>query len=619
MLAAPGHEHRHAGSLSPEAVDAQWLDEQAGPEGEVSAPLLLDHPRSSRIVAVPREVPRQGSRSLELREGADGVPTWRASSRLLFVGLAAAAATLGAVGIAQHRISVKPARTPGGRFFGHGSESRTGGLDVLDLNADVALAVQVYRTAKDTGERLSRAADVKLEQDFDFSGPVVEVDPAVTDQDIIGFGGALTDAAASLFSKVSPELQEEVLEKYYGESGLGYTIGRVHINSCDFSSGDYAFDDVPGDWSLDHFDHGLTHDKKEIIPLVKRAMRKAEDASRKLRVLASPWSPPAWMKKSGKMDSSSQPCLKDEAHGPWAEYITTWISDMKAAGVPIWALTVQNEPTNNAAWEACMLSAEEEADFIVQHLGPKMRARHGEVVVFAFDDQKDRLADYVTQVMSRPDITKYVDGIAFHWYTGDWFQWVDLMHKKWPKMKMLASEATYERRMWEEGRTEAYPDWRFGEGYAHDIIGDFSAGAMGWVDWNIVLDKHGGPNHVGNVCDAAIILDPETQQLHVHPQYYYIGHFSKFILPGSKRVSSVVKSAKSKYNPGAPPGPYGTCTGEHGLETTAARRPDGQLVVVVLNCAAEGIELKLRLGERAVRATAPARSITTFVLPAEAA
>lgn len=293
-----------------------------------------------------------------------------------------------------------------------------------------------------------------------------------------------------------------------------------------------------------------------------------------------------------------------------------WISAYGEQGLPIWALSVQNEPTNNPAWEGCLLSAEEEADFLGEHLGPAIKAKHPDVAIFVYDDSKHLLPQYVDAALRHPKAAAYVQGAAFHWYTGDLFDRVAQVHKSSPQVMLLASEATYERRMWLPNMTRAYSDWRFGEGYAHDIIGDLNAGSVGWIDWNLLLDVSGGPNHVGNVCDAAVVADCQAQRLHVHPQSYYLGHFSKFIPPGSRRVGASVQSPAKEYNTSTPPGPYGTCTGQWGLETTAFRRPDGWIVVVVLNCASQHIDFKLRHGGSAIKASIPAHAIQTYSIPA---
>merc|ERR1719229_1062843 len=165
------------------------------------------------------------------------------------------------------------------------------------------------------------------------------------------------------------------------------------------------------------------------------------------------------MKTNGQMDSSGQPCLKEEAWNPWAEYISTWITDYAAAGLPIWGLTVQNEPSNNAGWEACTMTPMEEANFVKNNLGPAVKGAHPELKLFLFDDSKHMLPDYVAPAMGNPDVAKYVDGAAFHWYSGDFFDKVSWVHKEHPRLLLLPSEATYERRMWKEGALETYSDW----------------------------------------------------------------------------------------------------------------------------------------------------------------
>merc|ERR1719491_2465769 len=278
-------------------------------------------------------------------------------------------------------------------------------------------------------------------------------------------------------------------------------------------------------------------------------------------------------------------------------------------------MTVQNEPTNNAGWEACTMDAGEEAAFVADHLGPTVKGQHPEVGIHVYDDSKHLLNEYVDAAQGNPNAAQYVDGAAFHWYSGDLFDRVKEVHNKYPNLKLLPSEATYERSRWVPVSTETYSDWSFGEGYAHDIIGDLNSGSIGWIDWNLLLRKDGGPNHVGNVCDAAVVADVQAQTIEIHPQYYFLGHFSKFIPPGSKYIDTRVLSGGRKYKPSATPGGYGTCTGEWGLESTAFRRPDRRLAVVVLNCALDEIEFKLRMGGSAVKAVALPRSIMTFIVP----
>uniref|UniRef100_A0A7S0ATM4 Glucosylceramidase n=1 Tax=Pyrodinium bahamense TaxID=73915 RepID=A0A7S0ATM4_9DINO len=631
------------------------------------------------------------------------------------------------------------------------SRGTSEGLAGVTRSWAAASSVKLVQTARDVGDRLAEMPDLDLVPDFNFDGPVIDIDSSTVDQELLGFGGAFTEASAVTFQQLSRTLQEQILEQYFGASGLRYTMGRVHINSCDFSVASYSFDEQYGDSNLVSFDDQLMHDKKALIPLLKRAKLKVEETAKAmgesglsllvradsqaigkagalgvidyggghislqtasggyitaddtgllvikqselgdgsnrfqmttnsdgtvslrassgkyvtaledgtlraqaqrirdwekfrrtdagsalnklalrsahggyvterpqmqgLRLLATPWSPPAWMKTNGQMVGSGTPCLREEYRATWAQYVVRWISAYAAQGLRMWALSVQNEPTNNPGWEACTLSPAEEADFLAYHLGPAVKAKHPDIAIFVYDDSKHLLPQYVNIALQHPTAAQYVQGAAFHWYTGDLFDRVSNVHQAFPQVMLLASEATYERRMWLPDQSSAYSDWRFGEGYAHDIIGDLNAGAVGWLDWNLLLDKTGGPNHVGNVCDAAVVADCEAQKLDFHPQYYYIGHFSKYIPPGSKRVGTSAKLFSTEYPTSTRPGPYGTCTGRAGLETTAFRRPDGWIAAVVLNCANVHIAFKLRHSASAVNANIPAHAIQTYLLP----
>jgi len=440
-------------------------------------------------------------------------------------------------------------------------------------------------------------------------GPTIEVTSGM-DQELIGFGGAFTEAAAVTFQGMSAEHQEELLESYFGPTGIGYTMGRVPINSCDFGRGSYSFDDHPGDFKLEFFDRKVTHDQQAVIPLIKRAKLKVEAAGGALRLLASPWSPPAWMKTNGNMDHSGRPGLKPHYEDVWARYIAEWISAYKAQGLPIWAVTVQNEPEHDAVFEACVFTPAQEADFLGNNLGPTLRMMHPEVLIFVFDHNKNDIVSFAQAVYQHPKASQFAHGVAFHWYTGDSFETVAQVHRSFPQAVLLASEATYEKHRWLPGMNQPYADWRFGEGYAHDIIGDLNAGATGWIDWNLLLDQNGGPNHVNNVCDAAYIADNAASKLEVHPQYFYIAHFSKFILPGSKRI--VTKVTNSPKYVGVNRN-YGTCDGQDGLQTTAWLRKDMQVAVVVLNCGETFVNFKIQDGANAILGTIPAHSIQTYL------
>lgn len=261
------------------------------------------------------------------------------------------------------------------------------------------------------------------------------------------------------------------------------------------------------------------------------------------------------------------------------------------------------------------MTSAEEADFLGYHLGPQMQQNHPDVSIFIYDDSKHLMLDYAHAAFNHPTAKAYVDGVAFHWYTGDWFNNVAAVHKEYPQAVLLASEATYERSQWKPGTLQTYSEFRFGEGYAHDIIGDINAGASGWIDWNLILDIGGGPNHVGNVCDAAMVFDPKVQKVHLHPQYYFIGHFSKYAPPGSKYLGTTVQGSKTYTGVLRR---YGTCSVDDGLEAVSFIRPDQQLVTVVLNCGDSPVEFKIRHSSKdkqavcAIRAHIPAHTIQTY-------
>lgn len=474
-----------------------------------------------------------------------------------------------------------------------------------------AEAAQLVQTAKDTGDRLAAKPAVHFQSDFEFSGPIVSVDILQADQEVLGFGGAFTEASALVFKGLSAELQCEVLELYFGLDGIGFSLGRIHINSCDFSAGNYDFDNIVDDFQLNHFDGNVTHDTKALIPFVQAAQKRLNAGGRVLRLLASPWSPPAWMKTSSKMNGSEQPGLRDDCHRAWARYFSKWISAYKKHSIPIWAVTVQNEPEHNAPWEACQYTPATEAEFLGRCLGPELRSSHPEVRVFTFDHNKDHVYEWAKAAYSHSAAASFVSGIAFHWYSGDHFENVRRVHHEFPDAVLLSTEACYERRRWKGKLPLGTGDWSFGEGYAHDIIGNLNAGSSGWIDWNLILDESGGPNHVGNVCDAPMRANLTKNELYVHPQFFFLGHFSKYILPGSKHLQTSVTQAP-KYE-GATRA-YGTCSAEDGLEVTSFLRPDGMIASVVLNSADVSVSFKLQAGRnRALRACIPARAVQTYI------
>ena len=441
--------------------------------------------------------------------------------------------------------------------------------------------VKMVVTAKDSGERLNEKVSFYLQNRATGEVADVELDPSVTYQSIVGFGGAFTESAAYTLSRVSKEKRAEVIRSYFDPiEGLGYSIGRVHIHSCDFALGNYTYVE-DNDTELATFD--ISHDHQWVLPLIKDAMKVKGGA---FTMLASPWSPPAWMKTNGEMNNGGQ--LKPEYAAVWARYYTKFIEAYGKEGVPIWGITVQNEPAAVQVWDSCIYSAEEERDFIKEHLGPIMHAEgHEDVKILIWDHNRDIIVERASVVLSDPEAAKYVWGTGVHWYVSEEFEKVGQVHDLFPDKHLLFTEGC------QEGGVKL-GEWFTGERYGRNIIGDLNNWIEGYLDWNIVLDETGGPNHVGNLCDAPIIADTLTDTIHYNSSYYYIGHFSKYIAPGAVRIGQV--------------------SNVDSLQSTAFLNPDGSIAVVVMNETEVLHKATIGLGDHMLEAELQPHSIVTYII-----
>jgi glucosylceramidase len=451
--------------------------------------------------------------------------------------------------------------------------------------------VTVYITADSTRLRLS-VSQSKL-QFSDFGQPLetqvcVFVDPTRSFQTFLGIGGAITDASAETFAKLPKDKQQQILSAYYDPAeGIGYTLARTNIHSCDFSSGSYTYVEE-GDRDLKTF--SIDHDRKYRIPLIKQA---TQAAGGELTLFASPWSPPAWMKTNNDMLHGGK--LKPEYYNTWASYFAKFIKAYEKEGIPIWGLTIQNEPMATQTWESCIFTAEEERDFLKKSLGPTLKKEGlGEKKIIVWDHNRDLVYQRISTTLGDPEAAKYAWGIGFHWYetwTGGNPQYENLRRvaETFPNKNLLFTEGC-------NGpfNMEQINDWKWGESYGRSMINDFNAGTVGWTDWNILLDEMGGPNHVKNFCFAPIHANTMTGELYYMNEYYYIGHFSKFIRPGAKRV--VASSNRDA------------------ILTTAFLNKDGKLAVIVMNQGGQRISYRLWIAGKAVELAALPHSIATLVI-----
>ncbi|WP_026671723.1 glycoside hydrolase family 30 protein [Alkalihalobacterium bogoriense] len=409
---------------------------------------------------------------------------------------------------------------------------------------------------------------------------VVSLNPDRTFQQWMGFGGAFTEAAAYSLAQISPRHRQEVLDAYFDKNiGLGYTLGRTHIHSCDFALENYTYVDE-GDKELASF--SIEREWKYVIPLIKEAMAIANEP---LTILASPWSPPAWMKTNGEMNNGGK--LIPEYRQVWANYYVKYIKEMEKAGVPIWGVSVQNEPEAVQVWDSCIYTAEEERDFVKDFLGPTLHKHDlSDKQIVIWDHNRDVIVERATTVLEDPEAAKYVWGIGNHWYVSEEFENLSKVHEAFPDKHLLFTEGCI------EGGVKI-GEWHTGERYARNIIGDMNHWLEGFIDWNIVLDEKGGPNHVGNYCDAPIIVDTKKDVVYYNSSYYAIGHFSRFIKRGAVRI---------EVDSNVP-----------NISIIAFKQQD-EIVVVVLNETDKNEKLMFSIDEESAEVIVTAHSIVTYVI-----
>jgi glucosylceramidase len=449
--------------------------------------------------------------------------------------------------------------------------------------------VKVYTTADSTNLKMSNTDNLKfsvLKQPLE-SQTCVFVDPSKTFQTFLGIGGAITDASAEVFAKLSKEKQQEFLDAYYSkDKGIGYSLIRTNIHSCDFSSDMYTYV-AEGDKELNTF--SIEHDKKYKIPLIKKAM---ETAGENINLFASPWSPPAFMKDTKDMLKGGK--LLPEFYQSWANYYVKFINSYQKEGIPVWGLTVQNEPMATQIWESCIYTAEEERDFLKNYLGPTLsKAGLGDKKITVWDHNRDLMTQRAITILDDPEANKYVWGVGFHWYE-NWsggepmFENVGAVNELYPNKNFLFTEGCNEK-----FDARKYQLWKNGERYGKSMINDFNNGTVGWTDWNILLDENGGPNHVSNFCFAPIHADTKTGELIYTPSYYIIGHFSKFIGKDAKRISTVTSRSQ--------------------LLSTSFLNEDRKVITIVMNQSNKKVTYNLCVGTNATEISILPHAIQTLV------
>jgi glucosylceramidase len=463
------------------------------------------------------------------------------------------------------------------------------GADIFSFTthmADIELitsrpALRSFLTARDGGYRLTEFPHLGGSVDGQ-DLPLIQVQTGSSFQTIEGFGGAFTESAALNWLGLGPARREEVLRAYFDrKDGHGYSLCRVPMGSCDFALGNYAHAETPEDFDLASF--SIARDRQALIPFIQAAQQVAGEP---IKLLASPWSPPAWMKTNAQMNQGGR--LKPECRRAWARCYVRFIEAYATEGIPIWGVSVQNEPMAAQRWDSCLYTAEEERDFVRDYLGPELEAAGlGHVEIIIWDHNRDLMVERARVVYADREAARFVWGTGFHWYGDDHFDHVQQVHDAWPEKHLLFTEGC------QEGGPHA-GSWDLGERYAHAMINDLNRWTEGWIDWNLVLDDRGGPNHVGNYCSAPILIDASREALLRQSSYYYIGHFTRFVKVGARRTQCTASVEE--------------------LEATAFVHPDGSVAVVVLNRSELSKPFRLTIDDdQAATTRLPPRSIATYL------
>lgn len=438
----------------------------------------------------------------------------------------------------------------------------------------------------------------------------VNLNPNETFQKITGIGGSFTESTAYLLNELSPENRLDILEAYFGDSGAKYSLTRAHINSSDFSLGNYSYHPEP-DKELKSF--SIEEDMDDVIPTIKDAM---EISSEGFKIISSPWTAPPWMKDNKEWKGGK---LLPEYYDTWALFFSKYLDAYAEQGIDIWGITVENEPLGNGNnWESMHYTAQEMNDFVSQHLGPKLEADGHDVVLLGYDQNRDHLEEWVDTMFDDEAAAKYFDGTAIHWYASTYDVFPEALqyaYNKAPDKYLIQSEATADANVpvwqdddwyWKKEAKDWGWDWAPEDQkylhpkyspvfrYARDIIGSLNNWVDGWVDWNMVLDKQGGPNWASNWCLAPVIVDPETDEVYYTPIYYTMAHFSRYIRPGAVRIGHDLEDEE--------------------LLLTAVENSDGSIAVVMLNQGVSAKNVNLKLNGQISSVTIDGEAVQTVIL-----
>jgi glucosylceramidase len=536
-----------------------------------------------------------------------------------------------------------------------------------DGGMPAATTVQVYQTSRNSGpggmpDHLATEPALTIGGAPASGNTTITVDPTMPRQTVVGFGAALTEAAASIVAGLPATQQQQIMNAYWGPGSSGYTLARTHIGSCDFALSEYSYDGSgdptnstsPPDPTLANF--SINHDKALLLPFIKNVITATGGS---LKLLGSPWSPPGWMKSGGVMigdptNPGNDGTLLPEYYGAYAEYLSKYIQAYKAEDVTVWAITPQNEAVGvGGSREGMQFTADTMNNFLKNNLGPTFKTDGVDgTLVFGFDHNKDPNNDssavisWPTQFFGDTATTQVLAGTAVHWYDSTFQTWTD-------SLDTIHALNTNKSILFDEGCDDGLGDkgvyglvggaklyswmsdefyWIKDEGdwgyfdinppdpnhaiyepvyrYARDIIDGLNHWYVGFIDWNSVLNKDGGPGHIVNPVAAPIMVDTTANTVYMSPTYYVIRQVSQFIKPQAQVLTTTLNLA-----PSVKTTDYDGTPTQDGmaLHATAAKNTDNSIAIVVFNETNAAIPYSVVIGSQSITTTIPKQSVQTLV------
>ena len=473
-------------------------------------------------------------------------------------------------------------------------------------------SIEIYQTSR-AGDRLKRVEPVREPcSDVQFI-----VNPAKTFQTVVGIGSSFTESSAAVWSELSEKKREELLKLYFSKEGAWISLTRTPIASCDFSLRNYTYAAVPNDIRLEHF--SIEPDRAYLLPFIKAAQA-VESAS--FNLLASPWTAPPWMKTNDDWNGGE---LKKSCYPVFAHYISKYIDAYAAEEIPIWGVTPVNEPLgNDSNWESVHFNAEQMRDYIADYLGPRLQEDHPHVSMWMYDqNREEEMMEWAHTIYGDSTAASYVRGTAVHWYQSTidvGGACLDELQDHYPTKEILHSEgcidsigndepigdwleddwywraaATDWGYFWaQETDKKNHPKYRPFYRYTRDLIEGFNHHLVGWIDWNMLLNYRGGPNHARNFCLAPILVDSGRDTYYVTPLYYSIAHMSKFVRPGAKRID---------------------LSGTHSnIACVAFLNTDASVVLILFNTHTERVRFSVAVDDVSFAAAVPGEALQTIVI-----